>query len=267
MNLTLPLDIKRDYSTTTNSSVSLVIQRNMESFNLKPYSIYEDIHLESVQQNIRTDLKGLSGIYMIFNKITEEYYIGSGITDKLYSRFYKHLLHLSGNKCVKNAVIKYGKENFAFIIVEIYPKIINRYTNNELIELEQQYLNLLTPTYNILTEAGNSFGYKHLDISREKMRNSFTDERRKFIGDLNRGKSLSPEVIAKLKQAALNREPMSVETRLKCISNNKPVILLNKNDTIFGRFFSIKDAANAISCNEKTIRRALKTDSKLVKRT
>jgi hypothetical protein len=98
------------------------------------------------------------------------------------------------------------------------------------------------------------------------MKASFTPERRKAIGDLNRGKKLSPEVIEKIREAALKRPPMSPETKLKCITKNKPVILYNKNGTVFGQFTSILEAAKAVNCNEKTISRALKTDSKLVKK-
>jgi hypothetical protein len=38
------------------------------------------------------------------------------------------------------------------------------------------------------------------------------------------------------------------------------------NGTIYGKYFTILDAAKAINCNEKTIRRALQTEKKLVKR-
>jgi hypothetical protein len=40
----------------------------------------------------------------------------------------------------------------------------------------------------------------------------------------------------------------------------------NLNGTIYGEYPTILDAADAINCNEKTIRRALQTEKKLVKR-
>ena len=88
----------------------------------------------------------------------------------------------------------------------------------------------------------------------------------KKIGNLNKGKSLSKETIEKMRESALNRDPMSDETKLKCIANTRAVTLYNLNDTVYGKYSTIKEAASAINCNEKTIRRALKTEKKLVKR-
>jgi hypothetical protein len=59
---------------------------------------------------------------------------------------------------------------------------------------------------------------------------------------------------------------MSEETKQKCIKHTRPVILYNLNGTIYGEYSTILDAAKAINCNEKTIRRALQTEKKLVKR-
>jgi group I intron endonuclease len=131
--------------------------------------------------------------------------------------------------------------------------------------MEDKYLKTYLPNYNILTEAGNSFGYKHTEMDRQKMKDIYSQERRDRIGNLNRGKKFSPETIEKLRQIALNRPPMSQETREKCKTNCKPIILYNKDGTIYGNYPSIVEAAGAINCNEKTIRRALKTEKKLVK--
>ena len=57
---------------------------------------------------------------------------------------------------------------------------------------------------------------------------------------------------------------MSEETKKKCIRNTRPVILYNLNGTIYGQYLTLIEAANAINCNEKTIRRSLKTEKKLL---
>jgi len=82
-------------------------------------------------------------------------------------------------------------ENFAFIILELYPNIVTKENNKELLDLEDRYLKLLLPNYNILTEAGSSFGYKHTEVDRQKMKDVYTLERREQIGSLNRGENLS----------------------------------------------------------------------------
>lgn len=262
---------KRYYSTTSSSNdinTSTLIQNKMGDLNLDPVLIFEDLHLTSVQSHMRKELKGLTGIYMIYNKITDMYYVGSASTSRFYSRFYSHMITGSCNKHLKSAVKKYKIENFIFIILELLPTVIDVKSNKDLLNLESNYLQLLQSerSYNILLEAGNSYGYKHEDYTREKMSNAFTEERRKAVGDLNRGKKFSPDTIAKLREIALNRKPMSPETKLNCIVNTKPVILYNLNGTVFGEYPSIVEAGKGINCSPKTIHRALKTESKLIKR-
>ena len=152
------------------------------------------------------------------------------------------------------------------MILELYPNIVTKENNKELLNLEDKYLKTLLPNYNILTEAGSSFGYKHTEIDRIKMREIFSYERLEQIGSLNRGKKLSLETIEKIREKALNRPPMSDETKLKCISHTRSLILYNLNDTVYGEYPTIIEAAKAMNCGEKTIRRALKTEKKLVKR-
>lgn len=200
---------------------------------------------------------------MILNKETKDYYIGSASTNRLYARFCNHIIYFRGSKVVKLAIKKYGLENFVFIVLELYPNVVNRENNKELLDLEDKYLKLFLPNYNILTEAGSSFGYKHTEVDRKNMVDNYSEARKERIGNLNKGKKLSPETIEKIREKALNRLPMSEE---KCICNIRPVILYNLNGTVYGKYSTILDAAKAINCNEKTIRRALKTEKKLVKR-
>lgn len=97
------------------------------------------------------------------------------------------------------------------IILDLYPNIVTRENNKELLDLEDKYLKLLLPNYNILTEAGSSFGYKHTEIDRQKMKDMFSDIRREFIRNLNKGKKFS--ALQKMREKALNRLPMSDETK------------------------------------------------------
>jgi hypothetical protein len=48
--------------------------------------------------------------------------------------------------------------NIAFIILELFPEVVKN--NKFLLDLDF-YIKSLLPNYNILTEAGSSFGYKH----------------------------------------------------------------------------------------------------------
>ena len=237
---------------------------------LTPVYVYENLHLDEIRKQILRETKGLSGIYLILNKVTLDYYIGSASTDRFYSRFSNHLIYFRGSKVVKNAIRKYKLSNFAFLILELFPEIVNKENNKKLIDREDLYLKSLLPNYNILTEAGSSFGYKHTEIDRIKMKTNYSLERRLKKGNLNKGKSLSIETKEKMKQKALTRYKtkinLSENSLLNMKKNSKPLILFNLDFTVFGEYSCITEAAKAINCNVKTIRRALATEKKILKR-
>ena len=261
--------VRRGYCTSSSSN-SIKISERLNSIikglGLNTIYVFESLNSENTRRCILNDTRGLSGIYMIVNKVTGDYYIGSAATNRFNSRFCNHVIYFRGSKVVKSAVKKYGLENFAFIVLELYPNIVTKENNKELLDLEDKYLKLLLPNYNILTEAGSSFGYKHTEVDRQKMKDIYSDARRERIGNLNRGRKFSPETIEKMRENALNRTPMSNETKQKCIRNTRPVVLYNLNGTVYGIYPTIAKAAEAINCGVKTIIRALKTDKKLVKR-
>ena len=260
---------KRRYSTisSSNNSIEFTYSERLNSIikelGLNPVYIFENLDSENIRKQILNDTKGLSGIYMIVNKITKDYYIGSAATNRFYARFSNHLIYFRGSKIVKSAVKKYKLNNFAFIILELYPDIVTKENNKELLDLEDRYLKLLLPNYNILTEAGSSFGYKHTEVDRQKMKDIYTDARREMVGSLNRGKKLSPETIEKMREKALNRSPMLDEIKKKCIAHTRPVVLYNLNGTVYGEYSTILDAANSINCGDQ---KSIKNKKGLVKR-
>jgi group I intron endonuclease len=263
----LPLDHLRVVYNTNKSKILIDF---INDNNLTPVFTYEDLHLKDTRDRVLQETKDLSGIYLIFNKITLDYYIGSASTGRFYARFTNHLIYFRGNKIVKLAVNKYKLSNFAFLILELFPEIVNKENNKKLLDLEDFYLKSMLPNYNILTEAGSSFGYKHTELDRIKMKANYSLERRLQIGNLNKGKSLSLETKQKLRDKALLRDKtiikISEESLLNMKKKSKPIILYNLDFTVFGQYSSITEAANSINCNVKTINRALKTEKKLLKR-
>nr|YP_010564220.1 hypothetical protein OYW92_mgp20 [Epichloe bromicola]UYX62204.1 hypothetical protein [Epichloe bromicola] len=263
------LNNKRYFSTSRDTDR---VYDFLKSKNLKPVFTYDNLHEDSVRKSIAKDTKGLSGIYMILNKETLSYYIGSASTGRINSRFTNHLIYLTGSKVVKNSVKKYGLHNFAFIILELFPEIVNQENNKKLLNLEDFYLKSLLPDYNILTEAGSSFGYKHTEITRIKMKSNYSEARRELIGSLNKGKSFSNpprgyETIEAMRESALNREEVNYTKQgiLNMKNKSKSVIVKALNNTVYGEFNSIVETAEALNCSIKTIQRALKTPSKLLK--
>jgi len=177
--------------------------------NLNPVYIYENLELDSTQKKIKSETLNLSGIYLILNKITLDYYIGSASTNRFFARFSNHLVNFHGSKIVKAAVRNYKISQFAFIILELFPEVVTKENNKILLDLEDFYIKSLLPNYNILTEAGSSFGYKHTEMTRINMMSNYSIERRLKIGNLNKNKIFSKETIEKMRASALTRKKPS----------------------------------------------------------
>ena len=169
--------------------INSLLDKFLKEQRLKPVYLYEDLHLNNTRKAILKATKNLSGFYLIFYKITGDYYVGS--TERFYARFSNHLLYFRGSKILKHAVRKYGLSNFTFLILELFPDIVNKENNKKLLDMEDFYLKSLLPNYNILTEAGSNFGYKHTELDRIKMIMNYSAYRRELIGSLNRNKKLS----------------------------------------------------------------------------
>jgi group I intron endonuclease len=259
--------------TETNAqNLTKIISNRLTDFlidrELNPVFSYEDLQLDEVRKKILFETKNLSGVYMVLNKVTLDFYIGSASTGKFYSRFYRHLISYNGSKIVKFAVKKYKLTSFAFLILELFPEIVTKENNNKLIAMEDFYLKTMLPNYNILTEAGSSFGYKHTEIIRLNMSKNYSMARKERIENLNKGKTLSPETIEKMREKALNRKPLtySAEAMVNMKKNFKIIILYNLDRTVYGEFPSLSEAAKTIGCGVKTISRALKTEKKILKK-
>ena len=247
---------------------SKIVDNFIKDKNLKPVYTFENLDSHETREKVCKEIKQISGIYMILNKITLDYYIGSASTNRMYSRFTKHLIYFTGSKIVKLAIKKYNLSNFAFLVLEIFPNIVTQKNNKQLLDLEDFYLKSLLPNYNILTEAGNSFGYKHTEITRINMIANYSLERRLEIGALNRGKTLSNETIEKMRNSALTRKPYtySEQGKLNLKKNSKPLLVYNLNGTLYGNYGSLTEAALSLNCSLKTINRCLKTEKKILKR-
>ena len=260
---------RRYFSVTSpRRSMSEQLTKFICEKNLNPVFIYEDLSDKTVKSRVLNDTRGLSGIYLILNKVTLDYYIGSASTGRFHARFSNHLFNFYGSKVVKNAVKKHGISSFAFMVLELFPEIVNKENNKKLLDLEDFYLKSLLPNYNILTEAGSSFGYKHNETTRLNMKTNYSEERRLAIGNLNRDKNFSPSTIEAMKQSVLNRiKPIYSEQGIQNIKkNSKAILVYNMDYTVYGEFLSITEASKSLGCSQKTITRALQTPKKILRR-
>ena len=260
---------RRHFSVTSpRRFISEELTKFISEKNLNPVFIYEDLADKTVKSRVLNDTRDLSGIYLILNKVTLDYYIGSASTGRFHARFSNHLFNFHGSKVVKNAVKKYGISSFAFIVLELFPEIVNKENNKKLLDLEDFYLKSLLPNYNILTEAGSSFGYKHSETTRLNMKSNYSEERRLAMGNLNKGKKLSSSTIEAIRQSAFNRiRPIYSEESVQNMKkNSKAILVYNMDYTVYGEFPSITEASKYLGCSQKTISRALQTPKKILRR-
>lgn len=167
-----------------------IVRTILSSNQIYPKAIWENLQAESTRKQVRSFLKYVTGVYIIINKINGKMYVGSAIKGQIYIRFYKHLLSgKGGSRLVFAAVTKYGLENFAFIVAETIPAGQDKEDNQDLLALEDHYLTLLKPAYNIAKSAGNTLGVVHTDETKAFMKLNYSSERREKIGALNRGKN------------------------------------------------------------------------------
>lgn len=204
---------------------------------------YEDLSDKDVRSKVLNDTRGLNGVYLIYNKVTKKYYIGSS-AGSLYSGFLRHLIYLIGSVLVKHAVTKYGISSFAFLILEIFPEKVTLENKKEFLSLEDNYLKSLKPEYNIFTQANSRVGYKHSEATKKKLKDNYSEERKQKIGDLNRGKNLSASTIEALRKSALAREKrvFTEEATRNMKKASKAIQVFNLDGSLYAEFPSIQDA-------------------------
>ena len=113
------------------------------------------IDLKESKKEILVNTKGKAGVYMFFNLINGKCYVGSSIyLDRIFRT------HISSVNSLKSplplAINKYGPNNFVFLILQYCEADVNI-----CVGLEQHYIDLYKPQYNLLKIAGSSQGFKY----------------------------------------------------------------------------------------------------------
>lgn len=242
---------------TSNLIISPKLKSLLDEHKIKPCLVFEQLNKEEVKENLRAETRKKSGIYGIFNLTTGNFYVGSAVTNRFYSRFYKHLVKGLGNKNIVIDLEKYRIESFAFVILEYFPEEVTKRNNPDLMALETYWIQTYKPTYNILLEAGNSLGYTHSEEVKQKMRDLYSDERRNQVALLNKDKSLPNSVKALIREKALSRSE-EVKNKYR-LASSKPVTLYNVDGSVYMKFEGIRLMAKHFGCDHKTINKYIKS--------
>ena len=170
-------------------------------------------------------------IYRVLNKITKKCYIGESKSKDVNWRWREHKRKIEINKgcpALRDAVKKYGIENFEFSVIIIC-------FDDERFKYEKEYIkkyNSVVPNgYNITGggEGGGFQGKKHTEQVKTDIRNQskpkYIDnpELRKQISERNKIMMSNPEVREKIKNGLLNSEKWKKVIEEKRIGNYKQI--------------------------------------------
>lgn len=240
----------------------------MEQCSLLKRIVFSNLQDPDVQREIKNLCQGKSGVYLITNLKTQNRYIDSAITKKptlnrLYSRFRNHFFNTHKSFLITLAVKKHGIHNFSWEILEFTDRETTR-------ARETYYIQLLKPEYNVLQLAESSLGFRH--STREKMKLKYSQERRDFIGNLNKNKHLSLETRQKLAQAVKNRTQQQKKKHQQiCDVFNKakfskPTQLVDaQTGEVLGTYPSLISACRSWNGNYRTWKRCVKSGTKINK--
>lgn len=129
---------------------------------------------DSQKKKIYLENKGKSGIYMWVNTINNKKYVGSSADlHRRFSAYYSvAFLVKYDTMLIHRAILKYGYSAFSLHILE--------YCNKEdLVSIEQYYIDLYKPEYNTLKIAGSSLGFRQSE--EWKVRNIIDQPNRKKV--------------------------------------------------------------------------------------
>nr|YP_009493171.1 GIY-YIG homing endonuclease [Ganoderma calidophilum]AWJ63966.1 GIY-YIG homing endonuclease [Ganoderma calidophilum] len=212
---------------------------------IKPIKVYNEFKEDRDQ--LMRDQKEKTGVYCLVNLTNGHIYIGSSINLAVRMRNYLNTTFLK-NKRNKNmpiiqALLKYGQDNFAVLIVE--------YVDVEILAIrETHYITQLLPYYNVLKQGYSSLGYKH------------TEETKKMLTELakNRVHSSSTKVLISRALVGQNNpfynKNHSFESKLRMIEANSKysVYIYNSFRELLVIFPSVKTLANLINSNHSTLK-------------
>jgi group I intron endonuclease len=211
---------------------------------MKPIKVYKNFKEEKSQ--LKTDQKDKIGIYCLVNLINGNIYIGSSVnigqrmTNYLNNTFLK--TNKNKNMPIIQALLKYGQENFALLIVE-YVYIEN------LSVRETYYITHFLPYYNVLKEGYSSLGYKHTEITKKMLRELALNRKHS-----DKTKALISKALVGSNNPFFNKNH-TTESKLKIIEAKSayPVYIYNSFKILLVICPSVKTLAKLINANHNTI--------------
>lgn len=169
-------------------------------------------------------------IYVRPNLINGKKYVGQATNLEVRQKAWKNLNKPYAGKAINNARKKYGIDNFGF-------EILKECKDEELDYWEMYYikeLNTKVPYGYNMTDGGEGMnGYTHSEETRKKLseivKKSYTEERKQYLREIQKGKRYSEESKHKMSEKAKGRKH-SEETRKKISETHK-----GENNYMYGK--------------------------------
>ncbi len=161
------------------------------------------------------------GIYAIVNMSNSNFYVGSSVD--LLRRKSDHLSALRTGKHVNSHLQRaydlYGPDKFCFVVIDLVKHV------EDLLSVEQRYIDGLNPQYNIARVAGSTLGMERTPEYLAKLRVSVS-KATEAARIANTGQHRSPETRAKLSAAKRGKStgkqsPELVEKRAASLRGRK----------------------------------------------
>lgn len=214
-----------------------------------PVRIY--LNTQTERLNILNELKGFTGIYLWYNRITSDFYVGSAkdLSNRL-ARYYRssELNRIKGN-LIYASLLAYGHDNFSLYILEFT-------TKDNVLEREQYYFDLFIPTYNLLKFASSSASYQHTEeakklMSEIKQKDPELLSRIALLAEINRGKKHSEE----FKQ---RRSELTTGTNNPNFGKGNSIKEIDTTTNLITTYSSVTNAAKAHNTSRDAIRYCIK---------
>ena len=211
---------------------------------IKPNKVYKNFKKD--KQQILKDQKNKTGVYCLINLINGNIYIGSSVNLAIRMKNYLNTTFLKNKKNynmpIIQALLKYGQDNFAVLIVK-YVEV------EKLTVKETYYITHLLPYYNILKQGYSSLGFKH------------TEDTKKLLIELAKNKRHSDKTKTLISRALVGEnnpfynKNHSVESKLRMIEANSAysIYIYNSFKKLLVIFPSVRTFAKLINSNHSTI--------------
>ena len=230
--------IMEDYMESSTCFLTKAIEQ------IKPIKVYNNFKENRLQ--LIKDQKDKTGVYCLVNLTNGNIYIGSSVNIATRMRNYLNTTFLknkkNNNMPIVKALLRYGYDNFAVLIVE-YVDIEN------LTVKETYYITHLLPYYNVLKQGYSSIGYKHTEATKQML-----SELAKNRIHSNKTKALIAKALVGENNPFYNKSH-SFESKLRMIEANSsnPVYIYNSFKILLVVFPSVRTLAKLINSNHSTI--------------